>query len=635
MKNIKYLKNIEQFSAKDAAIAGGKGASLGELMKLKINVPAGFVVLASAFDKFLEENNLNIEIKTILDSVNYKKIRIVENASERIKKIVLEADMPKEIEIEIKNFFKKLDTEYVAVRSSATAEDSESAAWAGQLESYLNTDGENLLKNIKKCWASLFTPRAIFYRLEKDLQKQKISVAVVVQKMVKSEKSGVAFSVHPVTQDKNQLIIEAGFGFGEAIVSGQITPDSYVVEKQLHHIIDKNIRTEKQVLSDDEILELSEIILKIENHFGFPCDIEWAFEKGESHIVQSRAITTIQEAEQEYRKIMVRPLDLSACECWDAGERLFLPKKFQNLLFFDPLFKYKPEKATTIYYNFTDPKQNLLPLLKCLEKNLRWFSDQKEIFDRNCNDIRLLIGNKSEDYEQISFLIKEIWPMIAVANIFGSTDVYEVKQKLRNICIKIREESDDVLHPALSLLSADIRKKIAREFPKLADFAPYILISELVNKNTPDKNNLLKRSRGYIFHRGSLYFNADNYKKNNKIRLFQGNETPAKGDLIRGQSASRGRVKGKAKIVFELIDLQKIKKGDILVAPMTTPDMIVALNIAIAIVTDEGGITSHAAIISRELKKTCVIGTKIATKLIKDGDIIEVDGNNGLVRILK
>ena len=149
--------------------------------------------------------------------------------------------MPKDIGTAIQKEYKKLDAEYVAVRSSATAEDSASAAWAGQLDSFLNTTEKDLLKNIQKCWASLFTPRAIFYRYEKGLHKQKISVAVVVQKMVESEVSGIAFSVHPVTEDRNQLIIEAGFGLGEAIVSGQITPDSYVVEKEPRRIIDKNV----------------------------------------------------------------------------------------------------------------------------------------------------------------------------------------------------------------------------------------------------------------------------------------------------------------------------------------------------------------------------------------------------------
>jgi pyruvate,water dikinase len=173
---------------------------------------------------------------------------------------------------------------------------------------------------VKKCWASLFTPRAIFYRLEQGLGTTAISVAVIVQKMVESEKSGIAFSVHPVTEDRNQLIIEAGFGLGEAIVSGQITPDSYVVRKDPREITEvtlnhqtkglyrsadggnewKDLDQDKgsglgQVLSSEQILELSALILNIENHYGFPCDIEWAYEQGKFYIVQSRPITTLKK----------------------------------------------------------------------------------------------------------------------------------------------------------------------------------------------------------------------------------------------------------------------------------------------------------------------------------------------------
>lgn len=313
---MELIKNFQSINKNDVVIAGGKGASLGEMTQVGISVPPGFVILSVAFEKFLEETDLNVEIDAILDAVDHKEIHTVEHASEKIEALILEAKAPKYITDEINKFFKNLNSKYVAVRSSATAEDSSSAAWAGQLESYLNTTEENLLENVKKCWASLFTPRAIFCRLEKDLHKQKISVAVVVQKMVESEKSGIAFSVHPVTQDRNQLIIEAGLGLGEAIVSGQITPDSYVVEKQPRRIIDKNVQTqargfyraknggnewrdipkkqgEKQVLSDKEILELSETILRIESHYNFPCDIEWAFEARQFYIVQSRPITTL------------------------------------------------------------------------------------------------------------------------------------------------------------------------------------------------------------------------------------------------------------------------------------------------------------------------------------------------------
>src|SRR3989344_4309840 len=168
---MEIARDFRKLNKDSVSIAGGKGASLGEMTNADIPVPAGFVILANAFENFLEETDLNVEIDTILHSVKHKEIHTVENASEKIKALILKAEMPQDIAIEIQKFFKNLNSKYVAVRSSATAEDSVSAAWAGQLESYLNTTEENLLENIKKCWASLFTPRAIFYRFEKDLHK--------------------------------------------------------------------------------------------------------------------------------------------------------------------------------------------------------------------------------------------------------------------------------------------------------------------------------------------------------------------------------------------------------------------------------------------------------------------------------
>ncbi len=311
-----YIRNLKEISKKDTKIAGGKGASLGEMTQAGIPVPSGFVILSEAFDKFLEETGLNVEIEAILDEVDIKEVHTVENASKKIQEMILFKEMPKYIKAEILKFYQKLNCKFVAVRSSATSEDSASAAWAGQLDSFLNTTEETLLKNIKKCWASLFTSRAIFYRFEKDLREQRISVAIVIQQMVESEVSGVAFSVHPVTQDYNQLIIEASYGLGEAIVSGQVTPDSYVIEKEPKKIVDKNIFTqqkglfratnggnewrylskevvEKAVLNDKDILKLANLILTIENHYGFPVDVEWTREKDAFLITQSRPITTL------------------------------------------------------------------------------------------------------------------------------------------------------------------------------------------------------------------------------------------------------------------------------------------------------------------------------------------------------
>src|SRR3989338_7230764 len=204
---MELLRDFGQISKEDATIAGGKGASLGEMTKVGIPVPPGFVVLSSAFDRFLEDANLAEEIDTIIiHGVDREEMQSVEHASEKIQDLILRAKMPGDIGSSILQNYKTLGGEYVAVRSSATAEDSNSAAWAGQLDTFLNTTEENLLQNVQKCWASLFTPRAIFYRFEKGMHDKKVSVAVVIQKMIQSEVSGIAFSVHPVTEDRNQMI---------------------------------------------------------------------------------------------------------------------------------------------------------------------------------------------------------------------------------------------------------------------------------------------------------------------------------------------------------------------------------------------------------------------------------------------
>src|SRR3989344_3096701 len=320
------IKNFAQISKADTEIAGGKGASLGEMTQAGIPVPDGFVILSNVFDRFIKETDLNVEIDAVLDTVDIKEVHTVENASEKIQAMILSKEMPEDIKTEILKFYKKLGCKFVAVRSSATSEDSASAAWAGQLESYLNTTKKTLLENVKKCWASLFTPRAIFYRFEKKLHKTKVSVAVVIQKMVQSEISGIAFTVHPVTKDYDQMVIEAGYGLGEAIVGGMITPDTYVIKKlkaqnskrktdKQYEILDINISEQtmmiikaksgnikktvpkakqvKQKISGNFILKLAELCAKIEKHYGKPQDIEWALEKRKFYIVQSRPIMTL------------------------------------------------------------------------------------------------------------------------------------------------------------------------------------------------------------------------------------------------------------------------------------------------------------------------------------------------------
>jgi len=310
-----FLKRFNELGKDDTDIAGGKGASLGEITQAGIPVPPGFVILADAFRKLVQDNKIVEKIDATLKTVDVSKTETVDNASEKIRELIKNAKAPQDVSNEITKAFEELDAEFVAVRSSATAEDSSTASWAGELETYLNTTKDNLLETVKKCWSSLFTPRAIFYRIEKKMDADEVAVAVVVQKMVQSEISGVAFTVHPVTKKPNNMVIEAGWGLGEAIVGGQVTPDTYVIDKEKNTIIEKYPSTqeimidrignetkempvpedkkEKQKLTDQEILELAEICKNIEKHYGKPQDIEWARENNKFYIVQSRPITTL------------------------------------------------------------------------------------------------------------------------------------------------------------------------------------------------------------------------------------------------------------------------------------------------------------------------------------------------------
>lgn len=306
---------FSQLGKEHVSIAGGKGAQLGEMTKAGIPVPPGFVVITSSFDELLEENSLKPTIAELLKQADPKKTETIDTASKEIRHIIAHAKIPENVEKEIHAAFETLSAEYVAVRSSATAEDASTASWAGELESYLNVTKSELVHSVKKCWSSLFTPRAIFYRIEKGLAHTDISVAVVVQKMVQSEVSGVAFTVHPVTQEANQMVIEAGWGLGESIVGGLITPDNYIVDKTEDLILDITVNTqekmitkvegktqeaevphdkrEKQKLDGKSIMALAEVCKLIEAHYGKPQDIEWAVEKGKIYVVQTRPITTL------------------------------------------------------------------------------------------------------------------------------------------------------------------------------------------------------------------------------------------------------------------------------------------------------------------------------------------------------
>lgn len=315
-KQPELIATFQNLRKSDVALAGGKGASLGEMTRAGIPVPPGFVILTPAFQQFVDKNKLADDLSEPLAKFDPHDASAAEVISEQIRNTMMKAEMPHALQEEIVSDFRGLKTRFVAVRSSATAEDTGKTSWAGELESYLNTTEKDLLDNVKRCWASLFTPRALHYRAEHGLLKTDISVAVVVQQMVDSEVSGIMFTAHPVTKDRDMMVIEAAFGLGEAIVQGMITPDTYIVNKKDLTIFDTNIGTQtkkiirnkrghnetielseqegsKRALAEPEILDVAKLGMHIEQHYQFPQDIEFARAKGTTYIVQSRPITTL------------------------------------------------------------------------------------------------------------------------------------------------------------------------------------------------------------------------------------------------------------------------------------------------------------------------------------------------------
>lgn len=441
-------------------------------------IPPGYCVTATAFKEFIESSGLSIEIKKLLSNLDVEDSNKLQEVSKTIQDKIMATELPEVLRADIleayddmnvnSELFKQLqgsaldiikagrEHPYVAIRSSATAEDLPDASFAGQQKTFLNIKGpKRVIEAVSGCFASLYTARAIYYREKKGFDHMKVYLSVVVQKQINADVSGVMFTVNPINQNENEIVVEAGFGLGEVVVSGAITPDIYIVSKDSDELkekkvnnqpwkvaLDENLRkTQKkqltpetagrQKMSDDKVLELVHIGKKIEDHYGSPQDIEFAMEAGRLYIVQSRPITTLKKPNGMSEKVVEEPKS-----------------------------EEKPTEEQT----------------------------------------------KEEPVEQ-----------------------------------------------------------------------------------------------------------------------SQGNQ------ILKGLAASPGTASGNVKILENAQELDKIEKGDILVTKMTDPDFVPAMERAAAIVTDEGGMTSHAAIVSRELGIPCIVGTLEATNVLKEGQLITVDGESGLV----
>ena len=440
---MKRIVSISDLGKNDIDIAGGKGANLGELVAAGFNVPPGFVLTTAAYDHFMESSKIGERVKDLLAKVDASSEASLQEASVKIRELFDTVEIPTDLKEQVlashKAMFKGKKMGLVAVRSSATAEDLPTASFAGQQDTYLNVESpEELLDKVRKCWSSLYTPRAIYYRVTKGFEHSKVKLAVVVQKMINSEISGIMFTVDP-NSEMPHIIIEAGYGLGEALVGGKVTPDTYVVDKFHDKILNKRIAKQTwklvrgrdgecekadvpeemqnaQKMTDEQILALGEIGRNIEAHYDRPMDIEWCIEEKVMYIVQARPVTTLSS---------------------NGGKT----------------------------------------------------------------------NGKSQDHG------------------LGQ--------------------------------SAKV--------------------------------------------------------------------------LLKGLGASPGVAGGPVRIVSDEMNLEVVKKGDVLVTAMTSPDMVPAMTRAAAIVPDEGGMTCHAAIVARELGIPCIVGASHATELLKDGEKITVDGSMGVV----
>lgn len=306
---IKWLKDIKK---EDISTIGGKAANLGEMFS-KFPIPDGFCITVSVFEKFLEDAKIKEKIVSLIKGIDINNLKKIESLSKEIRNFIIKSKIPIEIQNEITENYKKLKW-FVAVRSSAVAEDLEEASFAGQQATFLNVKGKkDLLKYIKECWASFYTSRAIIYR-DRNKFNHEPKMAVIVQKMVDAKKSGVVFTVNPVNKNKNEMIIESAFGLGEAIVSGMVTPDNITIDKNSQKIINENInekniaiirqngknktiklntkKANEKTLNKKELNQLIKESLKIESHYKKPMDIEWAIDN-KVYILQARPITTL------------------------------------------------------------------------------------------------------------------------------------------------------------------------------------------------------------------------------------------------------------------------------------------------------------------------------------------------------
>jgi pyruvate,water dikinase len=338
-KRSKFIIWFKDCSGKDLLRVGGKNANLGEMLKIDLRVPPGFAVTTQAFDTFLDRGRVRTKIVEILSQIDIQHVKALEEAGSQVRELIESTPFPETIAKEVRRSYKKLcdlccvPNVAVAVRSSATSEDLKTASFAGQHDSYLWVRGEEeVIRHTRKCWASLFTDRAIAYRYQIGWPQDKVTISVGIQKMVNSKSAGVMFTIDPVMGDPDKIMVEGNWGLGESVVKGEVSPDHFLVDKQTLEILeemvssktlyyleegDKVIRTEppiemqnEQCITKEELIEIVRLGKIAEAHYQSPQDLEWAIDANlpfpeNIFLVQSRPVTSAGKPKQSNTDIII------------------------------------------------------------------------------------------------------------------------------------------------------------------------------------------------------------------------------------------------------------------------------------------------------------------------------------------
>ncbi len=670
-----FTLSLEKLSIKDSYVAGNKAAVLGEIGKLGINIPRGFVLFSCAFDTFLNYHSLTFEIFSIISSIDFESEQDLNSKSDKIRKLIMRKNIPEKIENEIIEKYNNLKIKTLAVRASSLVEDSLKNSWAGQFKSILGSAEKTLMRDIKKVWASSFSSHILKYRHDNNLEKSPFSLAVIIQELLHSEVSGVSFSIDPFSNNTEVVLTEAIIGQGESLAYGKIIPNKYIVEKENGKLVDfyagrpnkisslmkkqgtlfesEQIQDIHRLLSQKEIETLSRYVIKLENLFNFPVDVEWLkTEKGEFYVVQARFVTTANRIKDKtsknfnshIKKGSKSLLALSVMDVWYYGE--YFSRDKLGGVFIDPLFVYHPKKGFDIYYHKKSIKSNPIELVEYYQTNWN-FGLRKEIdkFLCTCDELNKYLENFEEkNISKILDMLLVIWPEITnITTILAAVSRGAcIDPEIKKILEEGRMKSEKIPHNAFKLIFEEAERyldsKNISKLPYLSDFLTLEEIrSKKYKKEYPAILKQIEHYGSFAYYCGNVYFGEQ--MKQLVREKIKNNSTSNHGSVFKdnvflGTSVYPGNVSGKVRKIFNYYDISKIEEGDVIVALDISPEYSKIIKKVAGIITEEGSELSHTAILARENKKPCIIGVQGIMKGLIDGQRIEMDGKKGSIKII-